>query len=174
MIKESIGIVNLLFKTLEFFGVKYIPKKQKVEKYINEILKYIMIIVYAKDMSSDEANFAHEMVKKYYNSSPRELGDIVSANTLAKVLQALSAARVYYWVKFFKDQEKSEIIALLDDRRKRIDLGIVRHNSPEILLQKIRHLKDDDIMSEHVINQIRDTLFADIAELEEHQWAIAF
>lgn len=172
--KESVAIVNLLFKALEFFGVKYIPKKQKAEKYINEILKYIMIVVYTKDVNSDEANFAHEMVKTYYYRSPREIGDIVSANTLAKVLQALSAARVYYWVKFFRDQEKSEIIALLDDRRKRIESGIVRHNSPEILLQKIRHLKDDDIMSEHVINQIRDTLFADIAELEEHQWAIAF
>jgi hypothetical protein len=171
--KQYSSIVTILFKFLEYFGVKYISKKQQSEQYISEVLKYIKVIVHTVDILSDEAIYAQQMVRKFYYESPKKLGDLVSANTLAKVMQALSAARVYYWVKFSEGKEKQEIILLLNARLSRIDNGIVRHNSPEITLQKIKDLKDDQVLADHELSLIRDNLFADIAELEEYQISIA-
>lgn len=112
--------------------------------------------------------YSHEVVKKLYSSVASSIGDIVSSNDLAKVRQALAAARVYYWVRLYNGKPGEDIIDIINDRIKRIRRGEVRHNSNEYIIKKILDLNSQKpSLIEHEIDLIHSNCLADIAELEE-------
>lgn len=159
---------GILFKLLELFGYKYLPNRQKAEKYIAECLEHAEAIIEAKEFPSDKADYSHQVVRKLYDGASESIGDIVSANNLAKVIQALSAARIYYWVRHFDGKPSTEIVELIDDRIKRIRNHSVRHHSFERVVKSIKEISQNKPgMEAHEIQSIKENCLADIAELKE-------
>lgn len=159
---------GILFKLLDLFGYKYLPNRQKAEKYIAECLEHAEAIIEAKDFPSDKANYSHQVVRKLYDGASESIGDIVSANNLEKVRQALSAARIYYWVRHFDGKPSTEIVELIDDRLKRIRSRSVRHHSFEYVVKSIKEISQNKPgMESHAIESIKENCLADIAELKK-------
>jgi hypothetical protein len=108
------------------------------------------------------------MVKKLYDGVSGSVGHILASDDVAKIRQALSAARIYYWVRHYDGRPGEELLEIIAERLRHIKRGETRHNSNEYI---INQLKDVDPRSprlaEHKIELIKANCLADIAELEE-------
>jgi len=173
MVSELGVISKILFKVLELFDFKYIPNKIKIKKYVEEVLAHITIIIETENFPSEKANHSHEVIKKLYKNASIDIGNIVSSNDFDKIMQGLSAARIYYWIRHFKEDPSEDIISLIDNRIKRIRQGSVRHHSLEYIVKTIKELRKTDTDFEEIIEAIYENTHADMAELKRVSLKIA-
>lgn len=168
MISEATFFGRIISGIVKFFKIEYISNNEKANNYVSEVLMHVKNVIESDDINDSQVEYSHEVVKKLYSSVAESIGDIVSSNDLAKVRQALAAARVYYWVRLYQGKPGEDIIEIIKDRIKRIKRGEVRHNSNEYIIKKILDLKSTSPrLVEHEIELIHANCFADIAELEE-------
>ena len=166
---SEIGVMSgILFKLLDHFGYKYLPNRHKAEKYIAECLEHAEAIIESKHFPNDKADYSHQVVKKLYVGASESVGDLVSANNLEKIMQALSAARIYYWVRHFDGKPSEEIVDLINDRIKRIKHGSVRHHSFECVIKGIKDAsRTKPGMESHELQSLKENCLVDIAELKK-------
>lgn len=168
MISESSFAFRIFEGLVKLFKFEYVSNREKANAYVTEVLTHVKKVIEPNGASDGEIDYSHEVVKKLYASVARSVGDIVSSNDLAKILQALAAARVYYWVRRYKGNPGDELIEIINDRIKRILRDEVRHNSNEYIIKKILALDTSNpTLVEHEIELIYANCLADIAELEE-------
>lgn len=167
MISESSLVLRVLEGGAKFFKLEHISTREKVNVYVTEVLGHVKKVIDSDGIPEHEVDYSHEVVKELYCTVARSIGDIVSSNDLAKIRQALAAARVYYWVRRYKGRPGTEIIEVINDRISRINLGEVRHNSNEYIIKKIVQLENSSPpLVEQEIEQIYANCLADIAVLE--------
>lgn len=168
MISEATFLGRIISGLIKFFKIEYISNSEKANSYVSEVLEHVKIIIHSDDFTDNQATYSHEVVKKLYISVASSVGEIISSNDLAKIRQALAAARIYYWVRMYEGKPDEEIIELIQDRLKRIKRGEVRHNSNEYVIKKILDLNTKTPkLIRHEIELIHANCFADVAELEE-------
>ncbi|WP_416242728.1 hypothetical protein ACLSSQ_11480 [Azospira sp. APE16] len=108
------------------------------------------------------------MVKKLYEGVSGAVGNILASDDVAKIRQALSAARIYYWVRHYDGMSGEEILEIVDERLRHIKRGETRHNSNEYIIEELKNVdRHSPRLAEHKIELIRENCLADIAELEE-------
>lgn len=168
MISE-VGVVSkMLFDLLGLFGYKYVSNREKASSYVAEVLRYVKIIVEQEAFPSNQVDYAHEMVKKLYDGVSDSVGQLVANDDVAKIRQALSAARIYYWVRHYSGKPGEEILEIINERLRHIKRGETRHNSNEYIIMQLKEVDPKSPrLAEHKIELIKDNCLADIAELEE-------
>jgi len=87
-----------VFKIL---GIAYFSDRKKANTYVREVLMHVEKIVRSEDLNDKEIDYSHEVVKRLYENASQSVGEIVKAENVAKILQALAAARIYYWVRHY-------------------------------------------------------------------------
>lgn len=168
MLSEATFVTRIVSGLVGFLKIDYVSNHQKANTYVAEVLNHVKAVINSEDIGDEQIAYSHKLTKTLYDNVASSLGDIVSSNDLAKIRQALSAARVYYWVRLYSGKPGDEIIELVDDRIKRIRRGEVRHHSNEYIIKKIKALDPaNPFLAEREVQLIHANCLADISELEE-------
>lgn len=166
-ISKVIQIPGLIISVLKFWGLGRYTNRIKAKEFIRHCLNECEKIIHAESLPTDETSFSHEVIKKYYRIASSIVGGIVSKNDLEKIMQALSAARIYYWLRVFDGKNSLEINELIKERKRRILSYSVRNNSCEYVIQKFGIGEYTTTANKNMISLARDNCLADIAELKE-------
>jgi len=166
---SDVGVLSrMLLGLLRLLGFTYVSNKEKASLYVSEVLRYVKIIVEQEEFPNDQVDYAHEMVKKLYDGLSKSVGQLVANDDVAKIRQALSAARIYYWVRHYGGKPGEEILEIINERLRHIKRGETRHNSNEYVIMQLKEVDPlSPRLAEHKIELIKDNCLADIAELEE-------
>lgn len=162
-----LNILSFALGLLSSYVLKYIPNRRKMDEYVKEALKHMKVII-ETDLPSEKTSYAHEIVKKLYDNVSKDIGAIAASNDVAKVRQALSAARIYYWVRLCTENVDEEIVQLIEERQRHIQRQEARSHSCEYVIQELKkfdHSKPK--LAEGEIRLLKDNCLADIAELEK-------
>ena len=150
-----------------FGRIMYIPNRIRVQRYIENVLKYVKVIIENDSPSRDTVAYAHHMVKTLHSAVCGDIGNFAKINEIAIIKQALSAARIYYWIRYHMDSDRENIMQLIEGRQRRIRHGEVRLNSNEGALQEIEGIFSKSATPpEFYIRLLKDNFLPDITELE--------
>lgn len=168
----EVGVIGKLTKTIfDIFGITFLSRRKKAEKYVKEVVKHTSTVILSEN--EKEVQLSHSVVKKLYDNASKDIGNTVSGTNFEKIKQALAAARIYYWASQFSGKPGREIIDLIEARRYRIESGSVRHNSLEYVIRKIISLKENSSeLIQWEVEMIQENCIADIAELQAMEIAV--
>lgn len=165
-VAKAIKIPSLVIKALKLLGFERKHNRIKAMEFTVRCLQESEKIIRADVLPTEETSFSHEVIKKYYQSASSIVGGIISKNDIEKIMQALSAARIYYWIRVFDGKSFNEIDNLIKEREKRILAGAARNNSCEYVIQNFGSGKYSTQKDKEMISLLRDNCLADIAELK--------
>jgi hypothetical protein len=132
MISEILAALKLIIPEVRTRGA---TQTQSEKEFLTEIVDTCEALVEIPDATSDQAKLLHEKLKVYYDVASERLA--VKDDARAILMDVLSSARIYYWVRVLENEHDDVLPRIL----KNVLLRPLNNNTNKELVELVKNSK---------------------------------
>ena len=167
-----VAIILAVYNT--FLGVKYLPKRQRLRKFIAEAIYSMENSFKGDNAPTDEARRAHAVVKNLHISVFAQVGRFATAEEVDTLRKSLGAARIYFWIRQFESEELDAIRELMNEQFLLWKYKRVRQSSLEFVLKYVKDIDDVESTKRQIdLKYLKMQCEAELTELRKLYMCLA-
>ena len=151
-----------------FLGVKYIPRRRRVAKFIGAAIHHIDASLEGDDAPTERAQCAHAVVKALYKDVFVQIGKYTTQEVVDTLRKALGTARIYYWIRQLDGEDRQIVQKLMNEQFFLWTHKRVRQSSLEFVMNYVRDIEDVESTRRQIdLKELKMQCQAEIAELRK-------
>lgn len=166
--------IRLTKDIVDFFISASRAKSERTLAYLRHVCDACERLTEIDDVSADNGVLAHERVKRLYEDASSGFGRNFDPYGVFVIYNALSAARVYYWIRRWESESDARL-ELAAERNFREDL--YEGSSPDTLAAEVTRFLDGDTADadkyRDALKSIKRECLASVAELSSYTVEVA-